>query len=75
MPRPQRLRSRKEAMKAEIVKSDSGWDLIVNGYGWREIYADYQTIDKAVRKLMSVYPDREMDIEIILPNNKREEVI
>jgi len=75
MPRPQRLGSRKGTMKAEIVKSDSGWDLIVNGYGWREIYADYQTIDKAVRKLLGVYPDRDMTIEIVLPNSKKEEVL
>jgi len=75
IPRPQRLRSRKEAMKVEIVKSDSGWDLIVKGYGWREIYADYQTIDEAVEDLTDRYPDKDIEVELILSAKKREEVI
>lgn len=61
-------------MKAEIVKSDSGWDLIVNGYGWREIYADYKTIDEAVEDLTDRYSDRDIEVELTL-SAKKEEVI
>jgi len=62
-------------MKAEIVKSDSGWDLIVKGYGWREIYADHKTIDEAVETLTDYYPDKDIEVELILSAEKREEVI
>jgi hypothetical protein len=68
-------RRKGKIMKAEIVKSDSGWDLIVKGYGWREIYADYQTIDEAVEDLTDRYPDKDIEVEMILSAKKKEEVI
>jgi hypothetical protein len=74
--RSQRLRSRKESkMKAEIVRSGNSFDLIVKGYGWREVYADFNSIQEAVAELLTYYPNKDIELEINNSIETRKEVV